>query len=95
MSITTSSSPSEPTEEIRAFHCPVCGRLIEIDPQSRLYVKLTGVLRWGEDADTIAAATGNTPYRICRECFANWGRENHLRGIEVPPLREGTKIRPL
>jgi len=87
--------PSEPNKEIRAFHCPVCGRLIEISAESRLYVKLTGVLTWGEDAGTIAAANQSVPYRICKECFANWGRENNLRNIEIPPLREGTKIRPL
>jgi len=89
------SKTSEPSEEIRAFRCPICKRIIEIDTESKLYVKLQGKLTWGEDGELIATSDGSNSYRICRGCIVNIFHEDALRHIEVPPLREGTKIRPL
>lgn len=86
---------SQPSEEIRAFRCPICQRIVEIDNESKLYVKLEGKIKWGEDGDLIATANRSSPYRICRGCFVHLFQEDAQNIQKVPPLKDGIKIRPL
>lgn len=64
-------------KEVRAFHCPICKKLIEIKNESSAYIKVNGVVVFGEDGQRIASGTDDGPYRICLDCLAKQLKVEH------------------
>lgn len=63
-------------DEIRAFRCPVCGKIIEIKSESKEYVCVNVNLTWGENIIFIGTHISHgekipKPCRICVNCLAN------------------------
>jgi len=65
----------KPSEEIKAFKCPVCGKILEIKNESKEYIIVNGNLTWGESVifigDSIGDYSQKNPCRICTHCLAN------------------------
>ena len=65
----------KPSEEIKAFKCPVCGKILEFKDGSKEYITVNGNLTWGESVifigDSIENYSQKNPCRICTHCLSN------------------------